>query len=157
VNTALCDLVSEPWLERMAAACATRKIPFYAALNVTGPARFLPPHRGDAFVRRGFLRDQARDKGFGGRALGHAAPDAIARAFAAHGYAVERAASPWRIPRRFGDMLGELATGCADAAFPHERREAWRLEDWVEDRLDQAAAQRLSATVPHQDVLCLPA
>jgi hypothetical protein len=64
----------------MAAACVARKIPFYAALNVTGPARFIPPHRADAWVTRGFLRDQARDKGFGGRALGHAAPAAIARA-----------------------------------------------------------------------------
>ena len=157
VNTALCDLVSEPWLERMAAACAARKMPFYAALNVTGAARFLPPHSADAWVRRGFLRDQARDKGFGGKALGHAAPEAIARVFGAHGYTVTRAASPWRIPRRFGEMLGELAVGCGEAALPHERRDAWRIEEWMEDRLDQADAQRLAATVPHQDVLALPA
>lgn len=157
VSTALCDLVSAPWLERMATACAARKMPFYAALNVTGAARFTPPHRDDAWVKRGFLRDQSRDKGFGGRALGHAAPDAIARVFAAQGYKVERAASPWTIPRRFGEMLAELATGCAEAAMAQERRESGRIEDWLEDRLDQADAQRLAVTVPHQDVLALPA
>ena len=156
VNTALCDLVSENWLERMAGACTARKMPFYAALNVTGPARFVPPHSADAWVRRGFERDQARDKGFGGRALGHDAPAAIARAFTAQGYNVEQSPSPWRIPRRFGAMLTELATGCADAALHHERREAWRIEDWAEDRMDQAAAEKLSATVPHMDVLALP-
>ena len=157
VNTALCDLVSEPWLDRIAAACASRKIPFYAALNVTGPARFLPPHAGDSWVRRGFMRDQGRDKGFGGRALGHAAPAAIARAFTARGYEVTRTASDWRIPRRFGDMLSELATGCADAAISQERRESRRIEAWLDHRLEQADAQRLSATVSHQDVLALPA
>ncbi len=156
VNTALCDLVSEPWLERMAAACTARKIPFYAALNVTGCARFIPPHPHDAWVRRGFLRDQARDKGFSGQALGHDAPAAIARAFSAQGYVVEQSPSPWRIPRAFAPMLGELAMGCAEAALRHERREAWRIEDWAEDRADQAAMQRLSATVPHMDVLALP-
>ncbi len=156
VNTALCDLVSEPWLERMAGAISARKVPFYAALNVTGPARFIPPHPGDAWVKRGFLRDQARDKGFGGRALGHAAPDAIARAFAAQGYNVERSPSPWRIPRSFDAMISELAVGNAEAALRHERREAWRIEDWLEDRLAQADQQKLSANVPHQDVLALP-
>jgi SAM-dependent methyltransferase len=156
VNTALCDLVSEPWLERMAAACVARKIPFYAALNVTGPARFIPPHRADAWVTRGFLRDQARDKGFGGRALGHAAPAAIARAFTAQGYVVEHSPSPWKIPRAFDLMVGELAMGCAEAALRQERREAWRIEDWADARAAQAEQQRLSASVAHMDVLALP-
>jgi SAM-dependent methyltransferase len=86
VNTALCDLVSEGWVHRMAAACAARRLPFYAALNVTGRERFSPPHRADALVARGFARDQRRDKGFGGTALGARAPGVIAEAFAAHGY-----------------------------------------------------------------------
>lgn len=157
VNTALCDLVSEAWITRMAAACAARKIPFYAALNVTGMAQFTPPHRHDAWIRRGFLRDQGRDKGFGGPALGHAAPEAITRAFQAQGYTVERAASPWRIPRRFDAMLGELALGCYEAALSNTLRDRRQLNAWMDDRSEQADNQRLAATVPHQDVLALPA
>ncbi len=94
VNTALCDLVSRRWVERMAAGCAARRLPFYAALNVSGQERFLPPHPADGVVARGFRRDQAREKGFGGIALGPEAPAAMAQAFAAVGYRVLRAPSP---------------------------------------------------------------
>ncbi len=157
VCSALCDLVSEGWVARIAAACAARRLPFYAALNVTGRARFAPPHPGDAWVARGFARDQHREKGFGGAALGEAAPAALARAFAALGYEVLRAPSPWRIPRQAGDMAAELAEGHALAALACEApREHGRIRAWLEDRLDQADALRLSATVPHEDVLCLP-
>ena len=154
--SALCDLVSAGWVERLAAALAARRLPFYAALNVSGRERWVPPHPGDAIVARGFGRDQRRDKGFGGPALGAAAPAAIAVAFASQGYAVHRAPSPWVIHRREGEMAGELALGHARAAAQHERRDGRKILDWQEDRLDQAAEGRLAVTVPHEDVLCLP-
>ncbi len=154
--SALCDLVSEDWLHRLAASLARHRLPFYAALNVTGRERFTPPHPADALVARGFGRDQRRDKGFGGMALGDAAPAAIARAFAAQGYAIHRAPSPWVIHRRDGEMAGALAEGHADAALRWERR-AWRkILDWRDTRRAQADAGRLSAHVGHEDVLCLP-
>ncbi|MCX8133191.1 MAG: class I SAM-dependent methyltransferase [Roseococcus sp.] len=154
--SALCDLVSAPWLERLAAALARHRLPFYAALNVTGRERFSPPHPGDAWVARGFARDQRRAKGFGGPALGPAAPAAIARAFAAAGYRVLRAPSDWVIPPSAGAMARALALGHAEAALRHERREAWRIEAWAEARAAAAEAGRLSIRVPHQDLLCLP-
>lgn len=154
--SALCDLVSEEWLHRLAGALAARRLPFYAALNVTGRERFTPPHPADALVARGFARDQRRDKGFGGLALGARAPAAIAAAFAAQGYAVHRAPSPWVIHRRDGAMAGELARGHARAALAHERRDWRKVMEWEEARLDQAAAGRLAAHVGHEDLLCLP-
>ncbi len=154
--SALCDLVSEEWLHRLAAALAAHRLPFYAALNVTGRERFTPPHPADALVARGFARDQRRDKGFGGMALGAAAPAAIDRAFAAHGYAVHRAPSPWVIHRRDGAMAGELARGHAQAALAQEKRGWRKVLAWEEARLHQAEAGRLSAHVGHEDVLCLP-
>jgi SAM-dependent methyltransferase len=154
--SALCDLVSEAWLERLAAALARHRLPFYAALNVSGRERFSPPHPGDAWVARGFARDQRREKGFGGPALGPAAPAAIARAFTAAGYRVLCAPSDWVIPPAAGEMARELALGHAEAALRHERREAWRIEAWAEARAAQAEAGRLSIRVPHQDLLCLP-
>jgi hypothetical protein len=107
-------------------------------------------------VARGFARDQRRPKGFGGPALGPAAPEAIARAFAAHGYRVQRAPSDWLIPRRETAMLRALVNGHADAALRQERRAARRVVRWNLARLAQAQAGRLAIRVPHQDLLCLP-
>jgi SAM-dependent methyltransferase len=156
VNTALCDLVSAAWIERLAAACAARRLPFYAALNVTGRERFAPGHRADALVARGFARDQLRDKGFGGAALGARSPRAIAAAFAAQGYSVQRAASDWVIARRDAAMAAELADGHARAAMAQQRRDRLKLIGWAMDRRAQAGLQRLAVRVGHTDILCLP-
>lgn len=161
VNTALCDLVSQVWVERMAAACAAHRLPFYAALNVTGRERFAPRHRGDALLARGFARDQARDKGFSGVALGAKAPAAIAEVFAAHGYAVAVGASDWVVRTRpwredAGAFATELVTGMATAAAARERRGARTLQDWARMRAAQAAEGRLSLRIGHADVLALP-
>lgn len=162
VNTALCDLVSEDWITRMAAACAARRLPFYSALNVTGRESFSPPFRpGDALVARGFARDQARDKGFGGVALGAKAPAAIAAAFAAHGYTVLRAPSDWAVRTRplnaaASAFAQELVGGMARAAGQHERRHRLTLRDWARLRADQAEAGQLAFRIGHADMLCLP-
>ncbi|WP_421994182.1 class I SAM-dependent methyltransferase [Roseococcus sp.] len=154
--SALCDLVSEAWLERLAEAMAQRRLPFYAALNVSGRERFTPPLPGDALVARGFLRDQRRDKGFGGIALGPEAPAVIARVFAAQGYTVHRAPSPWIVPRQAHEMAYELALGHAEAALRHERRGAAQIREWAETRGLQADDGKLAVRVEHQDLLCLP-
>ena len=156
VCSALCDLVSRPWIERVAAACAASRLPFYAALNVAGRTRFTPAHRMDALVARGFARDQARDKGFGGAALGAAAPDAIAAAFEAQGYEVMRAPSDWVVPRRSARMAVALSDGHANAAIRLERREGKRITRWMLDRAAQARDLRLGVRVGHVDVLALP-
>jgi len=156
VNTALCDLVSAEWVSRMAEGCAEHRLPFYAALNVTGRERFMPPHRGDALVARGFARDQLRDKGFGGMALGARAPGKIAEAFLANGYTVHRAPSDWVISRQNAAMAAALADGHARAAMAKERRARATILDWAMDRRAQAGLQRLSVRVGHTDVLCLP-
>jgi len=154
--SALCDLVSEAWLTRLAAGLAQRKLPFYAALNVSGREWFSPPFPGDALVARGFARDQFRDKGFGGMALGARAPDVIAQAFAVHGYTVHRAPSDCVISRRDPDMAMALADGHARAAMKKERKARAKILDWLIDRRAQAGLQRLSVRVGHTDILCLP-
>ncbi len=156
VNTALCDLVSEDWVADMADAIAEHGLPFYAALNVTGRERFAPPHRADAIVARGFARDQARDKGFGGIALGAKAPAVIADAFAGHGYRIARGASPWVVKRQEGAMAAALAEGHALAAAAWERRGEAAIDGWLADRRRQAMAGRLTALVGHTDILALP-
>lgn len=156
VNTALCDLVSEDWVLRMAEACAARRLPFYAALNVTGRERFSPPHPADALVARGFRRDQARNKGFGGIALGPRAPAVIRAAFEAHGYAVRTAPSDWIVTRHDSDMADALARGHAEAALGWVPRDAGRIREWAAARHAQAVTGRLAARVGHADILALP-
>jgi SAM-dependent methyltransferase len=154
VSTALCDLVSRPWVARMAAAL---RVPFYAALNVNGHEGFFPPHPRDGLVARGFRRDQSRDKGFGGRALGPAAPAFLTQAFRAEGFSVTSAPSPWRIPAATPAMAEALADGHADAALralPPPLAPA--IEEWRKARQLQAARGALMARVGHTDLLALP-
>ena len=98
----------------------------------------------------------ARDKGFGGVALGAKAPRAIRDAFEARGYAVETAPSDWVIARRDGVMAAELAAGHARAAMEWERREETKILDWTTARRVQAGMGRLAVRVGHADVLALP-
>jgi SAM-dependent methyltransferase len=156
VNTALCDLVSDAWVARMAASLANRRLPFYSALNVDGRDRFNPPHRFDAVIARGFARDQARDKGFGGTALGTRASASIARHFTAHGYEIRRAATPWRIGRHNRSMAMALADGHAQAAHAREHASQAGITKWRDDRHAASRRGRLSVRIGHTDTLALP-
>jgi SAM-dependent methyltransferase len=164
VNSALCDLVPRPWVERMAAAL---RVPFYAALCVDGRDRLSPPHPADAVVAQGFRRDQRRDKGLGGPALGAAAPAAIAEGFAAEGFALEAAASDWVVrgraappglpPGAAAPFLSRLVEGHAAAALAAgPSRDARRVADWGAARAGQIARGGLAARIGHRDVLALP-
>jgi hypothetical protein len=156
VNTALCDLVSRAWVERMAAGLARHRLPFYAALNVSGHERFFPPHPADGLVARGFRRDQARDKGFGGVALGPEAPPAMARAFGAAGYGVLRAPSDWRIGRGASGFAAAVAVGHAAAARAKLPRLVTPVAAWLSARERQGRHRVLSAQIGHTDLLALP-
>jgi hypothetical protein len=152
VNSALCDLVSTVWLERMAAAL---RVPFYAALCVDGREHFLPRHPADGATRQGFHKDQMREKGFG-RALGPAAPAEIARVFTDRGFVVSSAASDWQIGPNDAAMLTELVTGHASAGARQNRAALPQIQDWLSARLDQASIGRLRARIGHRDVLAVP-
>lgn len=154
VCSALLDLVSEDWLEDLADVV---ECPFYASMTVVGRDRFLPPHPLDGVVAQAFRRDQRRDKGFDGPALGGGAPAAAARAFATRGFAVEQAGSAWELgPRRHRELLLELMLGHADAASAHLRQPR-RIEAWTEARSRQWRQNRLRAVIGHRDLLALPA
>ncbi len=164
LSSALCDLVSERWVEGMAAAL---RLPFYAALCVDGRDRIAPGHPADGIVAGGFRRDQARDKGFGGPALGPRAPAAIAQAFAARGFAVESAPSDWVVAARGDarypylrnaapDFLTRLLLGQSEAAARQRPGARDAIEGWTLARLEQADARGLIARIGHRDLLALP-
>ena len=74
--SALLDLVSAEWLDRLIVEAAARRLPVYAALTYDGRVRIEPAEAFDAEILSGFNLHQRTDKGFG-PALG---PDAAARA-----------------------------------------------------------------------------
>jgi len=164
LSSALCDLVSEAWLTRMA---TTLRVPFYAALCVDGREHWHPRHREDSRVAAAFRRDQARDKGFGGIALGPHAPAAITRVFGGRGFAVTSGASDWVINAagrgmepavrgRANRFLLDLAGGHAAAARARlADRDAKRVTAWSLARIHQMQ-RRLAVRIGHRDVLAVP-
>src|SRR5207248_1552693 len=60
--SALLDLTSRAWMERLFGALAS---PFYAGMTVDGQDAWVPRHPADLAVRTAFRGDQRRDKGLG--------------------------------------------------------------------------------------------
>lgn len=155
-DTVLCsavlDLVSARWLDRLAAGLRT---PFLAGLSVDGRDAWWPRHPADATVATGFRRDQRRDKGFG-PALGLHAPSVALRAFAARGFAVASAPTDWRVPRPALRMTQALVRGTADAARRALPVHHAAIAEWEAARMQQATQGRLTIHVGHRDILAVP-
>ena len=71
-TSALLDLVSEEWLERLVVETAVRRLPVYAALSYDGVIEMTPADAADRSIVAAVNAHQRTDKGFG-PALG---PDA---------------------------------------------------------------------------------
>lgn len=153
VCSALMDLVSPAWAERLAASL---RAPLLACLSVDGRDRWRPAHPDDRLVARGFARDMRRDKGFG-RAMGAAAPATLARLLAARGFRVATAPSDWIIPAIAAPMLEAMVRGHAAAAADALPAAAARIAAWEGARLGALARGRLALAIGHRDLLALPA
>lgn len=151
--SALLDLVSRAWLDRLLDAVTAHRLPILAALDVDGRIAWTPADPADDLVRQGFRYDQARDKGFG-PALGPAAGATLAAGLKVRGYAVAMAPSDWHIPPDARPMLAAMIDGMAEASFgaAGEAVRAWALR-----RHAAAAAGALTLVVGHADVLGWPA
>ncbi|TGE02249.1 methyltransferase [Methylobacterium nonmethylotrophicum] len=148
---ALFDLASDDWIAAVAQAVAAIGAVFYTALTYDGRETWTPPHPADAAIHAAFLAHQAGDKGFG-PAAGPGATEALASAFRRHGYAVETAASPWRLSPGEAALLRQLAEGTARAAEETGRLPPGDAAAW-------AAARRASGTgavIGHRDLLAVP-
>ncbi len=150
---ALLDLVSGPWLERLADRIASAQAPFLAALTVDGRRQWTPMHEDDVAIAEAFAAHQRRDKGFG-PALGADAPETASRIFKARRYRVSEASADWRLGPDDGEILSALVDDCAAAALeidyglPAER---WRLAAEA-----AIAERRLALTIGHVDILAEP-
>jgi hypothetical protein len=155
-TSAFLDLVSAPWIARLASACAARRLPFYAALSVDGVATASPGDPLDRLVFDAFHRDMTRDKGFG-PALGPGATLFCADAFRRQGYAVSLARSDWKIGADERDLQLALVEGWAAAAIMQaEPGRAPDITAWALRRKQAAEAGSLQLLVGHLDLLALP-
>src|SRR5262249_48358947 len=149
VCSALLDLTSRQWMERLFAAIRT---PFYASLTVDGRDTWFPRHPADLAVRLAFRRDQRREKGLG-LALGVDAARVAEELLAASGFATFRATSDWHIARGEGSLGRLLARITAQAASQAVPAQAGKIAAWTRARTAQAAQARLAIRIGHCDIL----
>ena len=154
-SSALLDLVSDAWLDRLAVEIAARSIPFYAALSYDGRIEFTPQDPFDAEIAAAVNAHQRTDKGFG-PALGPAAAAfAIAR-FEALGYSVAHGASDWKIGPDDLDMQTEILDGWARAAHEIGALTLVDTTAWLTRRLDAVSTGCASLLVGHVDFFATP-
>jgi SAM-dependent methyltransferase len=154
-NSALLDLVSESWLDRLATTLAARAIPFYAALSYDGRVVFTPHDPLDAAIIAEVNQHQHTDKGFGPALGPDAAGFAVAR-FKALGYSVQQGTSDWAIAPGDRDMQGELLAGWAGAAYDTGALSPVEITDWLARRRDAVAGGGASLRVGHVDFFATP-
>ncbi|MGA7809740.1 class I SAM-dependent methyltransferase [Bradyrhizobium sp.] len=155
VISALLDLVSEGWLNSLAAALTARAIPFYAALSYDGRVAFMPPDPFDAAIINAVNAHQHTDKGFG-PALGPAAAHVAPACFEAHGYAVIAGASDWVMGPADRDIQTELLHGWASAAQDIGALSADDIAAWLTRRRSMIADGCSSSLVGHVDFFAVP-
>src|SRR5262249_52468138 len=114
-TSALLDLVSEAWLERLAVEAAARRLPLYAALSYDGRIEMTPSDPGDAAIIGAVNQHQRTDKGFG-PALGPDAATVAPQRFTRVGYTVVQGLSDWLFGPDDREIQLETLTGWATAA-----------------------------------------
>jgi hypothetical protein len=150
--SALLDLVSEGWLQALAARCRESGAAALFALTYNGRSQCSPTELEDDMIRDLMNRHQkSNDKGFG-RAAGPDAVDCAERCFVAAGYHVRRDTSDWVLPPEARDLQRQLIGGWADAAAAVAPEQAATIADWRMRRLAHVDANRSHIEVGHEDL-----
>jgi SAM-dependent methyltransferase len=149
--SALLDLASAGWLDRLAKRC--RRAPVLMALSFDGRLSWHPALAEDDLVRDRFLQHQRNDKGFG-PALGPDAPAHLTARLEAIGHEVGTATSDWRLGPADRPLLETTLDGVIAAAAEIEGDQ--RLASWAAQRRLQLARGELGLIVGHVDLLALP-
>jgi len=155
VTSALLDLVSEEWLERLVLECAVRRLPLYAALTYDGRVMLDPVDPFDQAVIAAVNRHQLRDKGFG-PALGPGAAGALRESLKAAGYALHEGESDWVAGPDHCDLQQAMLTGWARAAREMDTLPEREIAMWLRRRADLVMAGVASMRVGHADVFAYP-
>jgi hypothetical protein len=153
--SALLDLVSADWLERLVVEAAARRLPVYAALSYDGRAMLEPGDTFDAELVAAVNRHQRRDKGFGPALGPQAAAQAVAR-FEALGYAVAQGRSDWTFAPHDSTIQDSILAGWATAAGELGDVPLDRIAAWFTNRRELVADGRSRLQVGHIDLFATP-
>ena len=153
-TSALLDLVSAAWLDRLAASLARLVRPLYAALSYDGAVTLTPGSRHDGEVIAAVNRHQRTDKGFGPALGPDAAWTAPARLRAA-GFTVIEGRSDWRFGAGDHAIQMEMLADWAGAAR-EIGVDSSIIEEWLGERRNHVAAGRSHMRVGHIDFFATP-
>jgi SAM-dependent methyltransferase len=153
--SALLDLASRDWIDRLARSCRAHHCRALFALTYDGRIAWRPALPGDEAIRRGVNRHQERDKGFG-PAAGPEAWRHGRNCLQAAGYRVREGRSDWRLDAADGSLQAALARGWAQAARETDSGRGREIDLWLDRRLAHIARQESRLTVGHVDLLALP-
>jgi SAM-dependent methyltransferase len=154
-TSALLDLVSPEWLDRLIIEAAARLLPVYAALSYDGRTVIEPAASLDAEVLAAFNLHQRTDKGFG-PALG---PTAAARAverFEHFGCSVVQGRSDWVLGPDDREIQDALFAGWAELAVQTMTMSTKASAGWLAQRRALLEDGRSHLRVGHVDVFARP-
>lgn len=149
--SALLDLVSEEWLERLAQRCGQWRAAVFVVLSYDGSIVWEPGLDGDEQVREWVNCHQRTDKGFG-PALGPEAAPALASLLERLGYRIELRPSPWRLGPEQAGIQAALLEGWVEAARQIEPVSADEWADWSARRRRLIARGESRLGVGHWDM-----
>jgi len=155
-TSALLDLVSADWLERLVTEVAARRLPLYASLSYDGRVAFAPADPRDAAVIAAVNSHQRRDKGFG-PALGPVAAQTASVHLEKVGYDVALGESDWLMREADLAMQEALLAGWAVAASETAEMPAEAVAEWLVNRRANLMANRSRIRVGHVDLFAAPA
>ena len=148
-TSALLDLVSERWLERLAIEITARSIPLYAAISHDGRIEIVPSDPFDRTIVAAVNLHQRTDKGFGPALGGTSASCAITQ-LKSFGYSVVHGTSDWVLEPHDCDIQMELFSSWAAAARQPGHVPADTV-NWLARRRESVAARQSSIRVGHVD------
>jgi SAM-dependent methyltransferase len=154
-TSALLDLVSEAWLDRLAVETLARSIPVYAALSYDGRIEISPSYPLDAAIIAAVNAHQRRDKGFG-PALGPTVASAAIARFESLGCAVIHGKADWIIGPQDREFQMEIFSGWASAVRELGDLSLGDIVEWLTWRRDAVAAGCSSIRVGHVDIFARP-
>jgi hypothetical protein len=154
-TSALLDLVSADWLDRLIVEAGARHLPVYAALSYDGRTIIEPRAPLDAEIADAFNLHQRTDKGFG-PALG---PTAAARAverFEHFGYSVVQGRSDWVLGPDDRDIQDALFAGFAGLGVSAIAASEDAIARWLAQRRAFLAEGSSHLRIGHVDVFARP-
>jgi SAM-dependent methyltransferase len=152
--SALLDLVSADWIDRVAAGADRQAFCF--ALSYSGGIAWAPKEPLDGEVERLVDRHQRTDKGFG-PALGPAAARVMTQRLREHGAVIVEGRSEWRFGPADRAIQAALLDDLAAAASAIDPAAAGAVGGWRTRRHVLIAAGRSALTISHTDLFAAPA